>query len=132
MLRELIVAIEILSFATFSSSSLIAKFNFRNFFEKHFFLLFFPIQCNNATFHLSHLFSFFFFFKPFLICGNKLQDIYSIKYISRQIFLPFQLFATLNSLDILILEFSWNLIPVTFSLKVGKTFSRLSRHFLWK
>ena len=129
--RKSIVAIEILCFSRLFLPATNCYLTYRdtysvtfNFFEKHFFLA--PI----LHFHSPTFVLIFFLFFVFSICGNKLQDFCSIKYIFLQIFLPFQQFVTLNSLDILILEFSWNLIPVTFPLKVAKTFSQLSRHFL--
>ena len=91
-------------------------FNFlKNFFFSYFFLKS-ATAALICTFHLPYLFVYIFFF---LTCGNKLQDFCSIKYILRRIFLPFQQFATLNSRDILIVEFLWYLIHVAFSLKVA-------------
>ena len=51
-------------------------------------------------------------------------------YWSKQFFLESES-PTLNSRDILILEFLWHLIPVTFCIKVAKKFSQLSRQFLF-
>ena len=120
MSRKLNVAIEILClsrvFLPATNCYLIVTFNST------------PLFC---TFTLLHLFSFLFFFF-FLIYGNKLQDFCSIKYIFREIFLSFQhpavrdfkfprhfnprIFVKFNSCDL--------------PLKVAKTFSLHSRHFL--
>ena len=90
-------------------------FNFlKNFFFSYFFLKS-ATAALICTFHLPYLFVYIFF----STCGNKLQDFCSIKYILRRIFFPCRQFATLNSRDILIVEFSWYLIHVAFPLKVA-------------
>ena len=122
MSRKLNVAIEILClsrvFLPATNCYLIVTFNST------------PLFC---TFTLLHLFSFlvfFFFWSTVINC--KIFAQLSTFFERFFFFCIIQQFATLNSLDILILEFSWNLIPVTFPLKVAKTFSLHSRHFLWK
>ena len=79
-----------------------STFNFLNFFS---FILTYRVRQHAVlfcTFHLPHLFTFLLFLFLFCfglvgffsICGNKLQDFCSIKYILKRIFLPFQQFAT--------------------------------------
>ena len=98
-----------------------------NFFFSYFFRIS-MIMCPILHFRYPTLFTFSEFFFP--IYRNKLQNFCLIKYIFRRIFLTLQQLAALNSHDVLTFGFSWSLIPVAFSLKVIKLFSRLLRHFL--
>ena len=95
------------TFMTFNSQG------FYGFFDEIFYLLFFPIRCENDPF-LHFLSSYFVYnLSIFRSYGNIL----------------FQQFFTLNSRKILIFKFSQHSIPTNFCLKLAKQFLRLSQHF---
>ena len=108
--RKLIVMIEI---SRLSLPALICFLTFK-LFEKIFFS-YFLVKCNKGSFCtliLPVLFIFWIFF--------EIVEISIFFCIFRRNILPFQQFATLNSLYVVIFELYWHLIPPNFCLKVVK------------